>query len=101
MAGRYFEGIGRRKNSVVRVRVSTGTGAFTVNEKQIAEVLFGNDWINIKESEKTQLGELLLTVNIDSHRPTRNPEEVLKSAKFLMKRIESIDNQHYNTYKEI
>lgn len=37
MSGRYFEGIGRRKNSVARVRVSTGTGAFTVNEKQIAE----------------------------------------------------------------
>ena len=71
------------------------------NKKQIAEVLFGNNWINIKESEKTQLGELLLTVNIDSHRPTRNPEEILRSAKFLMKRIESIDNQHYNAYKEI
>ena len=71
------------------------------NEKQIAEVLFGASWVDIKESKKTQLGELLLTVNIDSHRPTRNPEEVLKSAKFLMSRIEAVDTQHYNTYKEM
>ncbi len=37
MAGRYYEGIGRRKESVARVRVSTGTGDFTVNEKLIAD----------------------------------------------------------------
>ena len=37
MAGQYYEGVGRRKNSVARVRVSAGTGAFTVNDKQIAE----------------------------------------------------------------
>lgn len=30
-AGRYFEGIGRRKTSVARVRVSKGTGKFVVN----------------------------------------------------------------------
>ena len=37
MAGQYFEGVGRRKNSVARVRVSNGTGVFTVNDKQVAE----------------------------------------------------------------
>ena len=37
MAGQYYEGIGRRKCSVARVRVSNGNGAFTVNDKQIAE----------------------------------------------------------------
>lgn len=36
MAGQYFEGIGRRKESVARVRVSAGVGAFVVNDKQIA-----------------------------------------------------------------
>ena len=71
------------------------------NEKHIAEVLLNDNWANLKEGKKTQLGELLLTINVDSHRPTRNPEEVLKSAKFLMKRIEAADKQHYNTYKEI
>ena len=37
MAGQYYEGVGRRKNSVARVRVSAGTGVFTVNDKQVAE----------------------------------------------------------------
>ncbi|GJQ34365.1 MAG: 30S ribosomal protein S9 [Anaerolineaceae bacterium] len=30
----YFEGIGRRKESTARVRVSAGSGKFTVNEKE-------------------------------------------------------------------
>jgi small subunit ribosomal protein S9 len=34
---RYFEGIGRRKSSVARVRLSEGTGAFVVNEKEIKD----------------------------------------------------------------
>ncbi len=33
MAGQYTEGIGRRKESSARVRLSTGTGVFTVNDK--------------------------------------------------------------------
>ncbi len=37
MAGQYYEGVGRRKNSVARVRVSNGNGVFTVNEKQVAD----------------------------------------------------------------
>jgi small subunit ribosomal protein S9 len=30
----YYEGIGRRKESIARVRLMTGTGKFTVNEKE-------------------------------------------------------------------
>jgi len=30
----YFEGIGRRKESIARVRVANGSGKFTVNEKE-------------------------------------------------------------------
>lgn len=30
----YYEGIGRRKESTARVRVSAGNGKFTVNEKE-------------------------------------------------------------------
>lgn len=33
MAGQYTEGIGRRKESSARVRLSSGTGVFTVNDK--------------------------------------------------------------------
>lgn len=35
MAERYFEGIGRRKRSTARVRVSNGSGQFTVNDKEL------------------------------------------------------------------
>ena len=34
MAVQYYEGIGRRKESSARVRVSSGTGTFIVNQKQ-------------------------------------------------------------------
>jgi len=37
MAVQYYEGIGRRKESSARVRVSSGTGAFVVNQKQAEE----------------------------------------------------------------
>ena len=30
----YYEAVGRRKESTARVRVASGTGAFTVNEKE-------------------------------------------------------------------
>ncbi|MEW5828764.1 MAG: 30S ribosomal protein S9 [Chloroflexota bacterium] len=33
----YFEGIGRRKESTARVRVMSGSGVFTVNEKPLGE----------------------------------------------------------------
>ncbi len=35
MAERYFEGIGRRKESSARVRVMNGSGQFIVNEKEL------------------------------------------------------------------
>ncbi|HUX36181.1 MAG TPA: 30S ribosomal protein S9 [Candidatus Paceibacterota bacterium] len=34
---RYFEGVGRRKTAVARVRISKGTGTFSVNGKKSAE----------------------------------------------------------------
>jgi len=40
MALQYFEGVGRRKEAIARVRVMTGTGRFLVNEKE-APVYFG------------------------------------------------------------
>lgn len=35
--GKYYEGVGRRKSAVARVRLFAGSGAFTVNEKPMAE----------------------------------------------------------------
>jgi small subunit ribosomal protein S9 len=37
MSGQYYEGIGRRKESTARVRISNGTGIFTVNDKKAEE----------------------------------------------------------------
>ncbi len=34
MSVQYFEGIGRRKQSIARVRVMSGSGRFLVNEKE-------------------------------------------------------------------
>jgi len=37
MSGQYYEGIGRRKESTARVRISQGEGNFVVNEKTLAD----------------------------------------------------------------
>jgi small subunit ribosomal protein S9 len=37
MAVQYYEGIGRRKESTARVRIMSGTGQYTVNEKPLEE----------------------------------------------------------------
>jgi small subunit ribosomal protein S9 len=37
MAVQFYEGIGRRKESIARVRVMSGSGTFTVNAKPVEE----------------------------------------------------------------
>jgi small subunit ribosomal protein S9 len=37
MSVQYFEGIGRRKESTARVRLMSGTGVFTVNDRPIED----------------------------------------------------------------
>jgi Ribosomal protein S9 len=37
MSVQYFEGVGRRKESTARVRVMSGTGVFTVNDRPAEE----------------------------------------------------------------
>lgn len=69
------------------------------NRTEVQKVLFGDN--NVRSNDSTCLDSLLLTINIDSHRPERNPEEVIKVAKFLMKRIEMVDLQHFNTFKAV
>jgi small subunit ribosomal protein S9 len=39
--GKYYEGVGRRKSAVARVRLFAGSGTFTVNEKPV------NDYFHI------------------------------------------------------
>lgn len=37
MSGQYYEGVGRRKESTARVRITQGDGKFVVNEKPLAD----------------------------------------------------------------
>ncbi len=37
MAGEYYEGIGRRKASTARVRITSGSGDFIVNERTLED----------------------------------------------------------------
>ncbi len=37
MAVQYYEGIGRRKESTAHVRIASGTGVFTVNQKTLED----------------------------------------------------------------
>jgi small subunit ribosomal protein S9 len=37
MAVQYYEGVGRRKESIARVRIMSGSGQFTINGKPIEE----------------------------------------------------------------
>jgi len=37
MSERYYEGIGRRKESTARVRITQGSGSFIVNDKSLKE----------------------------------------------------------------
>jgi small subunit ribosomal protein S9 len=37
MATQYYEGIGRRKESTARVRIASGTGLFSINQKSLED----------------------------------------------------------------
>ncbi len=42
--GKYYEGIGRRKESTARVRIYAGQGAYQVNEHPMMEYFYRNVW---------------------------------------------------------
>ena len=70
------------------------------NEQEIAKVLFNKEWTAVNEDERTKLGQLLLTINVNSHSSSRSPDEILASSKFLMEKLKKVDERHYNTNKE-
>lgn len=69
------------------------------NEQEIGPVLFNKEWSALTEPEKTELGQLLLVANVNSHSSSRNPDEIWKSARFLMDRIKTVDKRHFDTNK--
>ena len=67
------------------------------NFNNIKKVLCGD---NPTSKDEMAIGMLLNVCNILSHKAARNPDEILKSAKFLMSKIEIVDKLHYDTMKE-
>ena len=48
----YFEGVGRRKSASARVRITSGSGAFVINEKQL------DDYFPTEKNRKTVIEPL-------------------------------------------
>ena len=67
------------------------------NINTIERVLCGTEKVNSKD--EVAVGTLLNVCNIMSHRAARNPDEILSSAKFLMKKIKEVDPNHFNAMK--
>lgn len=57
MAVQFFEGIGRRKESTSRVRLMSGTGQFTVNDKPMAEYFPRKEYLQAVESALQAAGQ--------------------------------------------
>ncbi len=43
--GKYYEGVGRRKEATARVRIYAGQGAYMVNEHPVNEYFYRNIWL--------------------------------------------------------
>lgn len=67
------------------------------NFNNIKLVLCGN---NPSRNDELAIGTLLNVCNILSHKASRNPDEILKAATFLMTKIKNVDELHFNTMKE-
>jgi small subunit ribosomal protein S9 len=48
----YFEGVGRRKSATARVRITSGSGAFVINEKPL------DDYFPTEKNKKTVIEPL-------------------------------------------
>ena len=64
MAAHYFEGIGRRKESTARVRIASGTGLFTVNQKTLEEYFGRTGDVQTIVAPLQAVGEELNTFDI-------------------------------------
>lgn len=64
MAAQYYEGIGRRKESTARVRISSGTGVFTVNQKTLEDYFGRKGDVEVIVAPLHALGETRGTLDI-------------------------------------
>lgn len=66
MTTQYYEGIGRRKESSARVRISSGTGVFTVNQKTLEEYFGRQGDVETIIAPLLALGEARNTLDISA-----------------------------------
>ena len=52
--------------------------------------------VNCSSKDDMQISTLLDTCNILSHKSRRTPEQILKSAKYLMRKIKESDINHFS-----
>jgi small subunit ribosomal protein S9 len=64
MTTQYFEGIGRRKESTARVRISSGSGIFTVNQKTLEEYFGRQGDVETITAPLLAVGETRSTLDI-------------------------------------
>ena len=64
MATQYYEGIGRRKESTARVRITSGTGLFTVNQKTLEDYFGRTGDVEIVIAPLGAVGEARNTFDI-------------------------------------
>jgi small subunit ribosomal protein S9 len=64
MTTQYYEGIGRRKESTARVRISSGSGVFTVNQKTLEEYFGRQGDVETITAPLLAVGETRSTLDI-------------------------------------
>ncbi len=64
MATQYYEGVGRRKESTARVRIASGTGVFTINQKTLEEYFGRTGDVEIIVAPLQAVGEARNTLDI-------------------------------------
>src|SRR4030042_3388762 len=64
MTTQYYEGIGRRKESTARVRISSGSGIFTVNQKTLEEYFGRQGDVETITAPLLAVGEIRSTLDI-------------------------------------
>ena len=64
MAAQYYEGIGRRKESTARVRIASGTGIFTINQKTLEDYFGRTGDVETIVAPLAAVGETRSTLDI-------------------------------------
>src|SRR5919201_1222424 len=63
-SGRYYEGIGRRKEATARVRLFAGQGTFTVNERPVDQYFYRHVWrMQVREPLRATQNENRFTIS--------------------------------------